>query len=241
MRTLPRCLLLLVALLAVWVVTVHAATGSYTCGGAGDNPIESGDANWSKLIAANGAKSQSNVCQTISGTPAVYLYNIATTADQFSKLTANDNTGGNGGPMLRMAVDGADGRGYFAYITATTVQIYKRSGGSNSNACCAVYSITLVANDVFELRATGDTTTTFDVLKNNVSLGTRSDSSSAFTTGKAGFYNAGQQFSNWQGGDYAAGGGGGSSGRNLSLMGVGALLYFPSLQPVALHRAPSVP
>lgn len=228
----PVRMLAIAAAMALCAVTVHEVTlqavnTAYSCGGT-FNPIESnGAAFWVKKIAANGTLEQSGGCQAISGTPSLYIWNETTADDQSIKFNISAG-GGSGGPMVRMATDGSDASGYFCFVSGMNLtRIFSRTSAANTDRSAGGWSHTYSAGDPIECRAVGNVISAYAGV---TLLGTYTDTSTSghalYTTGQTGFYNAGAFMASFVMTDV---GGAAPTLHNLSLMGVGAFFYLPTL------------
>lgn len=136
--------------------------------------------------------------------------------DQYAEVTIGSTTP-NCGPATRLTVSGATGTGYVVTATGANITLY-RWNGNESYTSIAALGGSVTTGDVVRLESEG---TTHRVYKNGTQVG--SDQTNAtYTTGSAGMflYDATATLNAWEGGNLAAGGGGGSVKR-LTLLGVG--------------------
>lgn len=96
------------------------------------------------------------------------------------------------------------GNCYVGYIqNATTLKINKDTGGTFATLGADFTITSLVSGDIVKITATGGATTTLEIFVNGSSIGTRTDSSSPFTTGSAGIwtYRNSSLFDDFEGGN----------------------------------------
>jgi hypothetical protein len=161
------------------------------------NPI---GGNWSTVQGLNALQLQNNsVNGSVNNTDNAAYWNADSFAnDQYSQIKKL-TTSSDHGPLVRVATNNC----YMADVYSTGIDIWKYVAGSWTQLGSTI-SITLAANDVLKLSATG---TTLEIFQNGTSRGTRSDSELA--TGSAGIW-AYNNYTNinvddWEGGNVSGG------------------------------------
>ena len=177
-----------------------------------------------------------DAAQTLfSGTNAdnTYRYNNTAGQDQYSEgiaenlggfqsafclLLVRADTGTSSSNHYKLAIDeGGSGNG-----ASKTFSVYKVTSGTPA-LVGSTFSSTVSNGDTITFEATGGATTTLVTKKNGTQIDSRTDSTSAFTSGQVGIGGAktsGIRWASWGGGDIT-GGGGVSSLRRKLLLGVG--------------------
>lgn len=90
------------------------------------------------------------------------------------------------------------------FSNATTLEFYKvtDSGSVGYTKLGASVTVATMSTPTLKLTATGGSTTTIEGFLNGVSIGTRDDSSSPYTTGQPGlFFNAARSINEFEGVD----------------------------------------
>jgi len=118
-------------------------------------------------------------------------------ANQYSEITLTNSTSQTfQGVYVRM--QSASAAGYLAFCDSdTAIFLYKMTDSGTvdfTTKLGATFTVsTLVAGDVIRLSATGTSTTTLEVFVNGISQGTRTDSTSPYTSGQPGTLLASQR------------------------------------------------
>lgn len=154
-----------------------------------------------------------------SGTSAfnTYRYNNTFAQDQYSECVIG-NLGGNLDPVVILIVRADTGttssNHYRLHILESntgnggskTFQLYKVTAGTPT-LIGSSFTSTVSNGDTIRLEATGGATTTLVTKKNGTQIDSRTDSSSAFTSGQCGIggqKTSGIRADSWGGGDLAA-------------------------------------
>ncbi len=152
------------------------ATDNFARGPAvlGSNWTQNGSGSWAIDIS-------NKVTFSGGGFSMVWWNADAFTADQYSQQVTS-GSGSFSGPACR--IDSSAVTGYAIYAQDTG--IYKFVAGSRSSI--GSYSGSFAATDTIKIACTGTSTTTVEVFKNGISLGSATDSSSPITSGAAGMF-----------------------------------------------------
>lgn len=106
--------------------------------------------------------------------------------------------------MVRIGSD-SSAAGYMLYYSNnTTLEFYKvtDSGSVSYTKLGASVTVSTMSTPTLKLTATGGSTTTLEGFLNGVSIGTRDDSSSPYTTGQPGLhFNAARSINAFEGAD----------------------------------------
>jgi hypothetical protein len=142
-----------------------------------------------------------------ASTDQIAYYNNTFANNQYSQasMAVLGNNALADGCGVAVRVQSATKSAYTAelYTNGTVLSIFKYSSGTGVKQGADI-SVSFAAGDILKLTATGGATTTLEVFKNGVSQGTRTDSTSAFTSGFAGVYcysTGVARLDDWEGGD----------------------------------------
>lgn len=174
------------------VVAAGGSTASDTFNRTDADPVSSpmsdGVSTWdSGPGGLNNIKIVSNVAVGASSTSGARIATPSIAADQFSQVEREADANGFG---VGVRCD-ANGNGYLAYMDgAASVTFYKVSGdGTVFTEITPWVSVTALADgDTLKLTATGTSTTTLELFRNGVSITTRTDASSPYTSGQPWIY-----------------------------------------------------
>lgn len=153
-------------------------------------------ANWTTAQGYNAPFISSNRVAFPSGGGAAY-YNGTVSDSQWASMTSDASSAG-GGPAVRIQTGGSTKQLYSLQIAGSSCSIQKTN--DTTTTTLTTLSYIRQANDVYKLKVSGSAN--FEVYVNGALLGSATDSTSPYTTGKVGV--AGAQYNNidnWSGGD----------------------------------------
>lgn len=153
-----------------------------------DSPMSDGVSTWdSGPGGLNNINIVGNVFVGASSTSGARVATPSIAADQYSQVEREADANGFGAGVRC----DANGNGYLAYMDgAASVTFFKVSGnGTVFTEITPWVSVTALADgDTLKLTATGTSTTTLELFRNGVSITTRTDSTSPYTSGQPWVY-----------------------------------------------------
>lgn len=188
------------------------ATDNFTR--SNESPL-SGGGNWTACVSGvAGINLTSNQATGAESASGCRMYNGASfSADQYAKITFAAVASGN---YLGLSLRG-DGAGNYYDVAADNGVAFIRKASSGSPSTLTSVSQVFIAGDILYLEVVGSSPAVLTLKLNGTTIGTYSDSSSPFTTGKPGLasYNnsATTTASFWEGGNI----GGSSRRRNAGV------------------------
>ena len=159
--------------------------------------------NWTTVSGTSAPQIVNNTAQPGSAGTLNSAYWSANTfgSNQYAAASFPNSSGANYGPAI--AVRLSSSRGYVLWYgnSANTVSIWRMDSSSSWTQLKASAKLTIAATDVWQLQAVGSTLTAY---QNGKQVVTTTDTH--YTTGAPGIwmYYAGNQITNWSGGDVTA-------------------------------------